>query len=417
MEILRDGASAQYGSDAIAGVMNIILKDKYDYGSITFNTGMAYNSNAGDFKVGGKYLDNVKPWDGRTFGVSINNGSNIGDKGFINYTVALSQVGLTNRPGLVSAAAEADADLGFGTTVANVNKFLAERPDAGNVNGAPETTSGKFCVNGGYNLSENTEFYYNAAYVYKKVNSFANYRTPYWRTTASPGWQLYAPDGTEASYKGYVPTFEGDLNDYNGTVGFRSKLGGWNTDASFTTGGNSQFYTVANSRNRSLGINSPILFKPGGYSFSHNVANIDISRPILDNLTFAFGTEFRAENTRLMHQKILLLMLEQVQILSQVLRLIMEANSLALILDAYVDLGWDITKDFLLNGTYRREKYSDFGNADVYKISTRYKFMEDKVTVRGSYSTGFRAPTLHQINQQIAQASFVPGQGIQQKVL
>jgi iron complex outermembrane recepter protein len=415
VEILRDGASAQYGSDAIAGVMNIILKDKYDYGSVTFNTGIAQNTNADKFKVNGKYKDNVKPFDGRTFGVTINNGANIGDKGFVNYTVSLSQVGLANRPGIAGAKAEADGNLGFGADQAFVDSFLKEFPDAGNINGAPETTAGKFCINGGYNVSPNTEMYYNAAYVYKRVNSYANYRTPYWRTTATPGWQLYSSDGTPAGYKGYVPGFEGDLNDYHGTVGFRSKLGAWSSDASYTIGGNTQSYTVSNSRNRSLGINSPILFKPGGYGFSHQVGNIDMSRPITDKLHFGFGTEFRAEKYNINASK------DTASYVGT------GADSFPGItpnnggeftrfnIGAYVDLAYDITKDWLVNGTYRAEKYSDFGNASVWKVSTRYKLADEKVTVRASASTGFRAPTLHQTNQQIAQASFVPGQGIQTK--
>jgi iron complex outermembrane receptor protein len=78
-------------------------------------------------------------------------------------------------------------------------------------------------------------------------------------------------------------------------------------------------------------------------------------------------------------------------------------------------LSYDFTKDFLVNGTVRQERYSDFGDATVYKISSRYKFNDDKITLRGSFSTGFRAPLLHQIYQQQAQASFVPGQGIQTK--
>lgn len=415
VEILRDGASAQYGSDAIAGVMNIILKDKFDGGSVTFNTGAAYNPNAGDFKGTAGKNDLVKPWDGRTFGVTLNNVSSIGEKGFVNYTVSLSQVGLTNRPGMVSGAAEADGNLGFGADRAFVDKFLAEKPDAGNVNGSPETTAGKFTVNGGYDLSDNSSMYFNAAYIYKKVNSYANYRTPYWRTTASPGWQLYAPDGTEASYKGYVPGFEGDLTDYNATIGFKSKMGEWNTDASWTIGGNEQVYTVSNSRNLSLGVNSPILFKPGGYAFSHNVGNIDISRSLLDNLTFAFGTEFRAEKYNINASKDTS---SYVGTGADSFPGITPNNGgefTRFNIGGYVDLGWDITKDFLLNGTYRREKYSDFGNADVFKLSTRYKAMDGKVIGRASFSTGFRAPTLHQINQQIAQASFVPGQGIQTK--
>lgn len=79
---------------------------------------------------------------------------------------------------------------------------------------------------------------------------------------------------------------------------------------------------------------------------------------------------------------------------------------------AYFSLDYDVTEQFLLSGTVRVENYSDFGNAFVYKLSSRYKF-DDMLTLRGSYSTGFRAPTLHQIYTQKSQYSFVPGQGIQ----
>ncbi|HEY5692704.1 MAG TPA: TonB-dependent receptor plug domain-containing protein, partial [Cyclobacteriaceae bacterium] len=164
VEILRDGASAQYGSDAIAGVMNIILNDATDGGSVTLRTGMTSEG------------------DGEMVGMGLNNGTVLGDgKGFLNYTIDFSKVNLANRPGTVDAAGEA-AD--FGANIADVQTFLAMKPDAGNINGSPETTASKFLVNGGYDINENTNVYANAAYVYKKVNSFANYRTPYWRTLA-----------------------------------------------------------------------------------------------------------------------------------------------------------------------------------------------------------------------------------------
>ena len=79
----------------------------------------------------------------------------------------------------------------------------------------------------------------------------------------------------------------------------------------------------------------------------------------------------------------------------------------------YIDVRYDITDDFLINGTARIEEYSDFGEAFVWKISSRYKLLDDRLTIRGSVSTGFRAPTLHQIYTQKAQYSFVPGAGIQ----
>ena len=403
VEILRDGASAQYGSDAIAGVMNIILKKSTNGGSVTARSGLTSEG------------------DGEMIGVSLNNGSTVGDKGFVNYTIDFSKVNLANRPGRVDAEGEAQD---FGAPLSAVQSFLATMPDAGNINGSPETLAAKFLVNGGLELSENTELYYNAAYVYKKVNSFANYRTPYWRPLdpANPYLADFFGDGTAASYKGYVPTFTGDLNDYNATLGYKFVKNGWNTDASITTGGNKQEYSVTNSVNRSTlkdanGANvylenSPISFKPGGTSFNHIVGNLDMSKTLSDKISIGFGSEFRTENFEVMEG-------------DKASWDGIGADSFAgnrpensgkwnrYNLGAYFDIAYDVTEDFLINGTLRHEEYSDFGGATIWKLSSRYKFLDDKVTLRGSVSTGFRAPTLHQIYTQKAQYSFVAGQGIQ----
>ncbi|MFC5045829.1 TonB-dependent receptor domain-containing protein [Aquimarina hainanensis] len=438
VEILRDGASAQYGSDAIAGVMNIILKDDVNQGSATLRTGITSEG------------------DGESIAFSLNNGSTIGDdKGYINYTIDLSKVNLANRPGTVDAAGEA-AD--FEADIADVEAFLRLHPDAGNINGSPETAASKFLVNGAYNVNEDSELYFNAAYVYKKVNSFANYRTPYWRTESDfPYLADFFPNGPNGEYIGYLPTFEGDLNDYNGTIGFKTKKNGWNYDISYTTGGNSQDYSVNNSHNRSdvrnpdtyLGDinnngtvdltpydlnndgtvdpnegvellqgdfkyreNSPISFDPGGTKFRHSVGNIDIAKLLSEQVSIGFGAEFRTETFEIIEGDLASYDGGG-------------ADSFAgnrpensgkfnrYNFGGYFDISADITKDFLVNGTIRLEDYSDFGEAFVWKLSTRYKFLDDKLTIRASASTGFRAPTLHQIYTQKAQFSFVPGQGIQ----
>jgi iron complex outermembrane recepter protein len=390
VEILRDGASAQYGSDAIAGVMNIILKDKFDYGSAQLTAGITGKG------------------DGQHIGFAVNNGSNFGNGGFVNYTLDFSRTALANRPGKVSAEAEADGDLGFGANLADVKRFLASKPDAGNVNGQPENTAAKFLINAGMPVGENTELYFNAAYVYKRINSFANYRTPYWRTTDDG---LLTPAGQP--YIGYVPNFQGDLNDYNATVGVRKENNGWKTDLSFTTGGNKQLYTVSNSRNRSLGKNSPTYFKPGGYEFSHNVGNIDISKAVTDKFNVGFGSEFRAESFTVFAGDTASFVGSGADSFPGTSPTNAGTNT-RFNFGGYVDLSYDISDAFLVNGTVRAEQYSDFGSTTVFKLSSRYK-VSDKVTLRGSFSTGFRAPLLHQIYQQLAQASFVPGQGIQTK--
>ena len=422
IEILRDGASAQYGSDAIAGVMNIILKDDYEQGSVTFRTGITSEG------------------DGEMFGISLNNGSKIFNEGYINYTVDFSKVGLANRPGTVDADGEV-AD--FGANINDVRSFLAVKPDAGNINGSPETMAAKFLVNSGTEISRNSTLYFNAAYVYKKVNSFANYRTPYWRTLADyPYLADFFPD-ENGNYMGYVPTFDGDLNDYNATFGLKSLKNGWSSDLSLTVGGNKQTYTVRNSHNRNTtgarnpdtylgdldgdGLvdsneivpgtlkyleNSPITFRAGGTRFSHVVGNIDISRLLAENLTLAFGAEFRSETFETIEGDLASYEAGGADSFagnSKENSFISNRYNIG----GYVSLGWDITENFLLDATGRFENYSDFGDAFVYKLSSRYKFGEDRVTLRASFSTGFRAPSLHQVYTQKAQYSFVPGQGIQ----
>ena len=492
VEILRDGASAQYGSDAIAGVMNIILKKSTNGGSATMRTGVTSKG------------------DGEMYGISLNNGTKVGEKGFVNYTVDFSTVNQANRPGAVSAIGEyndfvftsptkysnyvnydsasnhyllngndvtaienstvltaiqkesqlnnlfttfkgtAEYTTKFNTInagntagKASIDKFLKEKPDAGNINGSPKTTAAKFEINGGNEINDHLQFYYNAAYVYKKVNSYANYRTPYWRalqnfnynatvSAAYPNWEVGQSsdrsylaslfgNGTAASYNGYVPTFIGDLKDYNATLGFKSKMNDWVTDASITFGGNEQVYTVGNSQNRS-GLqdangqniyreNSQITFKPGGTDFNHIVGNIDVSKALSDNVGIAFGAEFRSENFEVIAG-------EKASYDG------IGADSFAgnrpensgkwnrYNLGVYADLSANITKEWLANATLRHENYSDFGPATVWKLSTSYK-ASDKYTLRTSLSTGFRAPTLHQIYTQKSQYSFVPGQGIQ----
>lgn len=405
VEILRDGASAQYGSDAIAGVMNIILKKDANNGGVTLRTGMTSEG------------------DGEMFGVSLNNGARLGTKGFLNYTLDLSKIGLANRPGTVDAEGEA-AD--FGADINTVRSYLKEFPDAGNINGSPATTAMKFSVNAGGKVNEYSEVYGNAAYIYKKVNSFANYRTPYWRTLSSFPYltDFFGVTGANGQkrYVGYVPTFDGDLTDYHATAGFKSSRNGWNTDLSFTIGGNQQTYTVTNSHNRNgtknsdgtnkYRENSPIIFDPGGTRFTHAVGNIDVSKRVSSKFSFAFGSEFRSEDFTVIEG-------DEASYEDG------GADSFAgndprnsgsfnrYNVGAYADFAFDFTENFLVNATARLENYSDFGDAFVWKISSRYKLAGDNVVLRGSLSTGFKAPTLHQIYTQKAQYSFVPGQGIQ----
>ncbi len=406
VEILRDGASAQYGSDAIAGVMNVILKSKYEYSSLNVNTG-----------VTGK-------GDGKTYSVALNSGHS-SEKGFINYTAGFQQVGNAVRSGTIHVPTEIATFGGSPADDALITTYLKDYPTGGNLNGTGETTAGRFLINGGLNFGEKGQLYANAAMVVKKVVSNANFRTPYWRqdrgllhSTSDNGGKNYITKETLAfssddvdlykGYIGYMPTFEGDLKDYNATIGAKNEINGWKTDVSLTTGGNTQLYTVNNTVNRSLGKSSPTTFKPGGFSFSHLVGNIDISKNLTDNISLSLGSEARSETFKIMAGDTASFVGQGSNSFPGINTINATTNS-RFNVGAYADLTWDVTAAFLVNVAARTEKYSDFGATTVWKASTRYKLMDDKLVLRGSYSTGFRAPTLHQIYAQSVQASFAGG--------
>lgn len=407
VEILRDGASAQYGSDAIAGVMNVILKDRYEYTSLNLNSGITAKG------------------DGASYGLTLNSGGNFGSKGYVNYTIGVNQNDNAVRSGKIDIPTEIATFGGSPAQDALIKAYLNDYPTGGNLNGTGENSSVKFVANAGIPIGENNEIYANAAVISKRVLSNANFRTPYWRqdrgllhNTGDNKGKNYITKETLAfstdnpdiykGYIGYMPTFEGDLVDYTGTVGAKGETDGWKHDISLTTGGNSQAYTVDNTVNRGLGTASPTRFKPGGYGFKHLVGNMDISKAITDQFSIAFGTEARSETFTIMAGDSASYVAEGSNSFPGISAVNAGSNS-RFNIGAYVDLSYDVTKDFLINAAVRTEKYSDFGAANVWKLSSRYKAMEDKIVVRGSVSTGFRAPTLHQIYAQSVQAAFVGG--------
>jgi iron complex outermembrane receptor protein len=198
------------------------------------------------------------------------------------------------------------------------------------------------------------------------------------------------------------------LLDYNATFGFKNVKNGWTQDVAVTFGGNQQLYTVENTVNRSLGAASPTSFKPGGFNFSHIVGNYDISKSVSDKLSIAFGAEVRNETYAIIAGDTASYSREGSNSFPGIRAENARTNS-RFNIGGYFDATWDISDNFLLNGAIRAEKYSDFGSAFVWKGSSRIKFAEDKAVFRFSASSGFRAPTLHQIYAQSTQASFAGG--------
>ena len=367
VEILRDGASSQYGSDAIAGVVNIILKKKTNFTEVSLTSGVTSEG------------------DGFNFGADLNSGFKIADKGFVNLTLSYLDQNKTNRaakPGKDDLFGIAANDPLWGT-------WLKNNPNLGMTIGQPDSKMGALVINAEYPLSEKTTLYAFGDLNIRKGTSFALYRAPYW--VSDPNNLLHAAGTT---YNGFQPTFNTDVFDNLGSVGIKSTLFGFNSDFSVTAGSNRIDYTVKNTINVSLGANSPTEFKSGGYTFSQLVGNADFSRTF-DKVTLGFGTELRKEQyeARAGQPE------SYVGGGAQSFPGLQPANELKKDrsnVGVYTTLDYDVTEAFLIGGSLRYENYTDFGNNFSWKVNSRYKLNND-VTVRASFSTGFRAPALHQI--------------------
>lgn len=361
VEILRDGASAQYGSDAVAGVVNIILKKNIDFTQVNVNSGV------------------TKEGDGFNIDGDVNHTFTFGEGGFVNTTLGLSYQEKTDR------AAEPGKDDLFGVD----NQWTRDNPDLGMIIGQPEMKKGDLFVNAEYPLNENTKLYAFGGFNMRQGKSFALYRPPYWITD---DFGLLTPDGE--TYDGFQPTFETDIQDILFTAGSKFKLGGFDADLSASFGRNSVDYTIGNTINVSLGPNSPTSFDAGAYAFSNIIGNFDVSRSFGD-VSIGLGVEGRQERFEVTAG-------EEASYIdggAQSFPGLQPSNALnetRTNIGGYGTLDWDVSEDFLIGGALRYENYSDFGDNFSWKVSSRYKVGEAGV-LRASYSTGFRAPSLHQV--------------------
>ena len=398
IEVLRDGASAQYGSDAIAGVMNIILKTDTSLSTLKINTGITHKG------------------DGANVNLSFNSGHSISGKGYVNYTVDFTQQQNAVRTGKVSLSGEKQTFGGNPQTDAAIAAYLDKYPTANHKTSIGEYSSGRFLLNTAYPLNDETEIYANVAVAVRRFLSNANFRTPYWKKDfgllhiPSPNSPNYtgSNDPLYNGYIGYEPTFDGDITDNNATVGVTSEKGVWKKDISVTIGGNTQSYTIANTVNPSLGTASPTYFKGGGYAFNHLVSNIDLKRVISKSLALAIGSEFRKEVYKVIAGSPASFFGEGSNSFPGI-KLDDALTSSRYNLGVYTDASIDINKDWFLNTALRAEHYSDFGPALVWKLASRYRIYKDKVIIRGSASTGLKAPSLHQMYTQQISANLVGG--------
>lgn len=372
IEVLRDGASSQYGSDAMAGVMNFILKEDSAFSTLSAGTGITSEG------------------DGFQFNLDYNTTFAFGDGGRINLTVAYTDQEKTNRAGSPGLDA-------VDTSTARQNEidFASNDPTLGMIVGRPDLQQKTIFANITHPVGENAKFYMTHGYSERWNRSFAYYRFPGWRRdVADVGFLTPTPE----DFVGYHPTFEGDIKDFFNVVGVDFDLAnGWNLDLSVTHGKNSIFYTVNRSVNRDyLSDNgwSPTTFKPGGYAFSNIIQNADLTKSFSDQVSFSAGVEYKTEKFEAFpgdpfsrygggSDSFAGISLDQEGE--------WDRNNLAV----YSGLDVDLSEKLLISGAVRYEDFSDFGSNVSAKIASRYK-LSNQSAVRASFSTGFRAPSLHQ---------------------
>jgi iron complex outermembrane receptor protein len=379
IEVLRDGASSQYGSDAMAGVINFILKKDTAFSTFNASTGITSEG------------------DGFQFNSDFNTSLSIGDGGFLNLTLSYIDQEKTNRAGSPGVNSGDISD----SSLPNEIKFAQENPKLGMIVGRPDLKQKNLLVNFMYPIGDNSEFYTTHSYSSRWNRSFAYYRFPGWRRDVAEAGFLNVdrdPEGGFDGFIGYHPTFEGDIQDHFNILGFDFNLGNdWHLDLSVTHGYNQIDYTVNRSVNRDyLKANgtSPTSFKPGGYAFSNIIENIDLSKSFNETISFSAGLEHKKETF-------------EANIGDPFSRYGGGSDSFAGIsadqegkwdrnnFAIYSGLDIDISKQFLLAFAGRFEEFSDFGSNFSWKMASRYK-ISDSTAARASISTGFRAPSLHQ---------------------
>jgi iron complex outermembrane receptor protein len=406
IEILRDGAAAQYGSDAIAGVINIVLKNSTGVlsGSVSYGANItSYPKNFALYKLTNKTDDpDVNETDGNTIQASLGYGFKLG-KGKLNLTGELLERKFSNRAGTYTGAVYPNVG-GVNRDDSIMSSRGQTRNDFDMIIGNSNMRSASVFANFTYPVSENGEVYAFSGYTNKKGHAAGFYRYP----SGIPGAATtYASQVTALYPNGFLPEIHSDITDFSFAAGFRTKFNDWNFDISNTYGTNTFDFSVENSANYSQFArtgNAQTSFDAGGLKFWQNTANADLSRKysVLEGLNVAAGLEYRVdafgissgEEASYFNYDIPSRAAAGAQVFAGFVNAIGDTktrNAKAV----YLDLEQDLTKNLLVTAALRFENYSDFGSTFNYKFSARYKF-GDYLNIRASHSTGFRAPSMQQ---------------------
>lgn len=393
IEVLRDGAAAQYGSDAIAGVINLVLKDGSEGGEANIQYGQTYEG------------------DGETFVANANMGFELGDGGFFNVTAEYRDRGHTNRAGLSAAQQYPLLDGGE----FDPREFTFERQNFRI--GDADSEQYAFVANGEIPVSDTARFYVFGTYSDRQSQSAGFYRRA--NQTDRTVLELY-PDG-------FLPLINTNIEDYSLSGGIEWELNnGWGLDLSINHGSNSFQFVISNSLNASFGPNSPTEADAGTLGINQTTFNADLVKTFDVSgaeTTFAFGGEYREENYSIEAGEpvsyqdggaINPVTGEAYNSGFQVFRGFSPANEVdenRHNVSIYADIESQISDRWLVAVAGRFEDYSDFGSTLTGKLSTRFEVSEN-FALRGSVSTGFRAPSMQQKFFNSVSTQFVEVDGV-----
>ncbi len=374
VEVLRDGASAQYGSDAIAGVINIVLKGSGKGGSLAVNYGQYAKGDGEQFQLSGD--TGVQFADGR---------------GSLHVAGQVGYQDPTNRSGA------------YAGTVPNTGNF----PSVGEkafIIGDPDVNAGAFSANASFDFTDHISGYATAIASNRDIDSYAFYRSPNHSSQTALLAQFY-PDG-------YVPVINQYSKDRSLVAGLKGNTeGGFTWDVSYNYGYNKVDYATRNSINYALGTASPTSFYDGALEYTQNIFNADFTQALDWGLaypvTWSFGGEYRQEKWNQSPGDVASYTGSGAQ------GFIGFTAANAVHADRhnyafYTGLEADLTDKFSAGLTGRFEDYSDFGSKVSGKLSARYAFT-DRVALRATASNGFRAPSLAQQSYQAISSTISNG--------
>jgi len=375
VEVLRDGAAAQYGSDAIAGVINFITKDASEGGEFMLQYGEHYEGE-------------------QSIKFAANAGFGFGETGFINASVEYIDNDALSR-GVQRVADEANLiAAGVDPSLIGADTPFGDAPFL-QTWGRPETSGTRIFVNSGVLIGD-AQLYARFGY----ADTEGRYRFFY----RNPNHSSLAPlraDGFTGLPAGFTPYLDGDQTDVSLVVGLDGAFGNTSYDFSVGYGKNELDYFLNNTVNSSLGLDSSLQipqmdFNVGAYEQEEITLNADFSMPIGDNLNFAYGAEWREESYSIIAGEP-----------SAYLGVGTSGFSAPTPADAgsfdrdnwavYADLEHDVSEAWLLQYALRYEDFSDFGDTLNGKIAARWR-VSDAFALRGAVSTGFHAPTPGQAN-------------------